>query len=54
MKKDAKTVERRAIYIKNQMNSRHKSETADMCAKRLAKELFLSESTIWKDFSKKT
>jgi len=54
MRKDPKIVEKRADYIKRQMNSRHKSETAEMCAKRLARELFLSESTIWKDFSKKS
>lgn len=53
MQKDPKTIQKRIDYIKRQMNSRHKSETAEMCAKRLARELFLSESTIWKDFSRK-
>lgn len=52
MRKNPLTLERRAAYIQKQMNSRHKSETAEMCAKRLARQLFLSVDTIWKDFSK--
>lgn len=52
MRKAPLTLDKRAAYIQKQMNSRHKSETAEMCAKRLSRELFLSESTIWKDFSK--
>lgn len=52
MKKDPKALEKRQTFIKNAMNTRHKSETADMCAKRLARELYLSESTIWKDYAK--
>lgn len=51
MRKSEKTVQKRRAYIKNQMDTRHKSETADMCVKRLANELFLSESTIWKDYA---
>lgn len=51
MRKAPQTLVRRAAYVQKQMNSRHKSETAEMCAARLARELFLSESTIWKDFS---
>lgn len=51
MRKDPKIVEKRRKFIKEQMKKRHKSETADMCAKRLARELFLSESTIWKDYT---
>jgi biotin operon repressor len=52
MKKNEVTLRKRAAFIQNQMNKRHKSEEAVMCASRLARELFLSESTIWKDFSK--
>lgn len=52
MRKDPKVVEKRHAYIKRVMNTRHKSETAEMCAQRLARELFLSESTIWKDYAK--
>lgn len=52
MRKDEKTLKNRRNYIKKQMNGRHKSETADMCAKRLARELFLSERTIWYDYAK--
>ncbi len=53
MRKNPEVAEKRSKYIKNEINSRHKSETAEMCVKRLARELFLSEQTIWKDFSKK-
>ena len=52
MNKDTYTLEKRSNYVKNVMNKRHKSETAEMCAKRIARELFLSESTIWKDYAK--
>tara|TARA_R110000796_G_scaffold74629_10_gene167831 strand:+ start:62 stop:232 length:171 start_codon:yes stop_codon:yes gene_type:complete len=52
MNKNEDTLRKRATFVQNQMNKRHKSEDATMCASRLARELFLSESTIWKDFSK--
>lgn len=52
MNKNRKTLEERSNYIKDQINKRHKSESAEMCVRRLARELFLSQSTIWKDFSK--
>jgi hypothetical protein len=52
MNKNPKTLVDRALYVQKQMNKRHKSESAQMCAKRLARELFLSESIIWKDFAK--
>jgi biotin operon repressor len=52
MKKNPITLVKRASFIQNQMNKRHKSESAQMCAERLARELFLSESTVWKDFTK--
>jgi len=52
MRKDPKTVNKRRQYIKDQMNTRHKTETAEMCAQRLARELFLSERTIWYDYTK--
>lgn len=54
MKKNPKTLAKRAAYIQSQMNRRHKSESAQMCAERLARELFISESTVWKDFTLKT
>lgn len=53
MRKNPKIVENRARYVQKEMNTRHKSETAQMCAERLARELFLSVATIWNDFSKK-
>lgn len=53
MRRNPKNVEKRALYIQNSMNKRHKSEAATMTAARLARELFLSESTIWKDYAKK-
>ena len=52
MKKDEKTLKNRRNYIKKQINTRHKSETAAMCVKRLSRQLFLSEQTIWKDYAK--
>lgn len=52
MKKDPVVAKKRHVYIKKMMDKRHKSETAAMCARRLARELFLSESTIWKDYAK--
>lgn len=52
MRKDPNIVEKRQKYIKDAINNRHKSETLTMCAQRLARELFLSESTIWKDYAK--
>jgi hypothetical protein len=52
MRKDPNVLEKRNNYVKRVMNQRHKSETVVMCAQRLARELFLSESTIWKDYVK--
>lgn len=52
MRKNPIIAEKRARYIQKAMSNRHKSETAEMCAQRLARELFLSEATIWKDFAK--
>ena len=53
MRKNPKIVEKRARFVQKSINNRHKSETAEMCAQRLAGELFLSISTIWKDFARK-
>ena len=52
MKKNTKTLDDRARYVQNTVNRRHKSENVEMCVARIAKTLFLSESTIWKDFTK--
>lgn len=52
MRKNEVALKRRREYIKNELNTRHKSETANMCVIRLSKELFLSEQTIWKDYAK--
>lgn len=52
MRKDEKTLTKRREHVKQAINTRHKSETAEMCAERLARELFLSVSTIWKDYAK--
>jgi len=50
MKRNAKTLKKRARYVKNQMNNRKNGATAVSTAKKLATKLFLSESTIWKDY----
>ncbi|QCW20644.1 hypothetical protein [Flavobacterium phage FPSV-S27] len=52
MRKNPKTVEMRAEYVQNQINNRHKSETVEMAVSRLAARLFLSEPTIWNDYTK--
>lgn len=52
MKKNQKTLEDRAEYIKQQINDRHKSLNVADVVRRIAKQLFLSEDTIWKDFAK--
>jgi hypothetical protein len=52
MRKDPKVAKRRAEYIQNQINNRHKSETVEMSVERLSCDLFLSEATIWKDYAK--
>jgi hypothetical protein len=52
MKKNQKTLEDRAEYVKNQVNERHKSLNVADVIRRTAQELFLSEDTIWKDFAK--
>jgi hypothetical protein len=52
MKKNQKQLEDRAVYVKQQINDRHKSLNVNDVVRRIAKELFLSEDTIWKDFAK--
>jgi len=52
MKKNQKTLEDRAEYVKQQINDRHKSLNVADVVRRIAKQLFLSEDTIWKDFAK--
>lgn len=52
MKKNQKTLEDRAEYVKKQINDRHKSLNVADVVRRIAKQLFLSEDTIWKDFAK--
>lgn len=52
MRKNPKTLQSRARYVQETVNRRHKSRTADEVIKDLAKELFLSESIIWKDYAK--
>lgn len=52
MKKNQKTLESRAEYVKRQINERHKSLNVADVVRRIAAELFLSEDTIWKDFAK--
>ena len=52
MRKNPKTVNNRAEYVQNQINNRHKSETVEMAVCRLALRLFLSEPTIWNDYTK--
>lgn len=52
MNKNPKTLKDRAAYIKDSINKRHKSLNIEEIVSKLAKELFLSEATIWKDFSK--
>ena len=52
MKKNQKTLEDRAEYVKQQINNRHKSLNVADVVRRIAEELFLSEDTIWKDFAK--
>jgi hypothetical protein len=52
MKKNQKTLEDREKYVKTQVNSRHKSLNTTDVVRDLAKRLFLSEETIWKDFAK--
>ena len=53
MNKNAKILKDRAKDVQNGAKNRHKSEDLDMYIARRAKELFLSESTIWKDYVKK-
>lgn len=52
MRKNPKVAEARAEFIQKQINERHKSETVEMAVSRLASSLFLSEVTIWKDYTK--
>lgn len=52
MRKNPKVANSRAEYIQKSINNRHKSETIEMAVARLAGSLFLSESIIWKDYSK--
>lgn len=54
MKKNQTTLSDREKYVKEQVNSRHKSLNVSDVVRRIAKELFLSEDTIWKDFAKTT
>ena len=52
MKKNEKTLEDRAKYVKQQVNDRHKSLNVADVIRLIAKKLFLSEVTIWNDFAK--
>lgn len=52
MKKNPTTLKNRALYIQNRVNSRHKSLSTTDVVREIAKELFLSEETVWKDFAK--
>jgi hypothetical protein len=52
MKKNQTTLKEREKYIKEQINGRHKSLNTSDVVRELAKKLFLSEETIWKDFAK--
>lgn len=52
MKKNQNTLKEREKYIKDQVNGRHKSLNTTDVVRDLAKKLFLSEETIWKDFAK--
>lgn len=52
MRKNPKTLTARAKYVQETINRRHKSRSSEDVVKDLAKELFLSESIIWKDYAK--
>lgn len=50
MRKNPKVVEKRRSFVKEEIAKRHKSETVEMCISRIARKLFLSNDTIWKDY----
>lgn len=52
MRRSPDNVENRARFVQKEVNKRHKSETAQMAVSRIARSLFLSESTIWNDYAK--
>lgn len=52
MRKNPKTLNDRAKYVQETVERRHKSRSTEDVIKDLAKELFLSESIIWKDYAK--
>lgn len=52
MRKNPTTLISRAKYVQETVNRRHKSRTTNDVISDLAKELFLSESIIWKDYAK--
>lgn len=52
MKKNPKTLEDRAAYVKNEVNNRHKSLNVSDAIRLIAAKLFMSEDAIWKDFAK--
>lgn len=52
MRKNPNTLISRAKYVQEKVNRRHKTITTSEVIKELAKELFLSEQIIWKDYAK--
>ncbi len=52
MRKDPTTMLARAEYVQKCVNERHKSLNVNDVVATLAKELFLSETTIWGDLAK--
>ncbi len=51
MKKNIELLDKRAKFIKEEVARRH-NEKVDVVVRDLSDQLFLAESTIWKDLAK--
>lgn len=54
MQKNKDILKKRAEFIQKEINNRHQTEKCTTCVARLGRMLFLSETTIWRDFAKDT
>lgn len=54
MRRDEKAKTARVLFVQNQINNKPKEKSIDEVVKDLAKDLFLSERTIWRDYAADT